>query len=60
MTRASNWDEIIRATHVMVRFLFNASLWVLLLVCDVLMGAGGEDKIEHSRLVATREASECC
>lgn len=38
MTRASNWDEIIRAAHVMVRFLFSASLWVLLLVCDVLMG----------------------
>lgn len=60
MTRASNWDEIIRAANVMVRFLFKASVCVLLLVCNVPMRGGGKIKIERSRLVATGEASERC
>lgn len=38
MTRASNWDEIIRAANVMVRFLFSTSLWALVVACMVLVG----------------------
>lgn len=59
MTRTSNWDEIIRAANVMVRFLFSTSL---LGSGGGLHGPGGgeEREMEHSRLVATRQAPEHC